>query len=263
MEGQVYRLHLIHWNEAEAAERGNRLRAAGYQVDHQAPGSAGVRRLFTDPPDTFVIDLSRMPSQGRDVAVLLRKREATRHVPIVFVSGESAKVERTRQVIPDAVFTSWQSIEGDLAAAIAVPPSDPVVPDSAFAAYAGTPLVKKLGIKPGSAVALVNPPDGFDATLGPLPDGAALDRLGPEESDLVILFTMSRVDLEEGVGSMADILGPSASMWIAWPKKASRVATDLTQNAVRELGLAAGLVDYKICSIDKTWSGLLFTHRKR
>ena len=256
-------VRLIHWNAVEAAERGQRLRTAGYEVNHEVPSSTSLRQLLADRFDAFVIDLSRMPSQGRDIAVLMRKREATRSVPVVFVDGETAKVERTRRVIPDAVYTSWQEIEQDLAAAIAAPPSRPVVPDSAFAGYSGTPLVKKLGIKPGTSVALVNAPDDFTETLGGLPAGASLDRLGPEESDLIIWFTMSLTDLRERVGEMASVLMPGASLWIAWPKKASGVVTDVTQNDVRALGLKTGLVDYKICAIDRTWSGLLFTHRKR
>ena len=257
------RVRLIHWNEAEGAERGERLRMAGHDVDAEVPSPSSLRDLFSDLPDAFLIDLSRMPSQGRDVAVLLRKREATRPVPIVFVGGETEKVERTRQVIPDAVYTSWHEIEAGLEAAIAAPPSSPVVPDSAFAGYSGTPLVKKLRIGPGTSVALVHAPDDFAETLGELPDGASLDLVGPEESDLVIWFTMSLKDLENDVGAMARALGPKASLWIAWPKRASGVATDVTQNDVRALGLATGLVDYKICSIDRTWSGLLFTRRKR
>ena len=112
-------------------------------------------------------------------------------------------------------------------------------------------------------MALVDAPEDFETTLGPLPEGASLGIVGPGEGDLIIWFTMSLKDLEGGVGDMANALGPKASMWIAWPKKASGVVTDVTQNDVRALGLAAGLVDYKICAIDKTWSGLLFTRRKR
>ena len=171
------------------------------------------------------------------------------------MGGEHEKVERTRQVIPDAVYTSWQEIEKDLGMAITAPPANPVVPDSAFAGYSGTPLVKKLGIKLGTSVALVHAPDDFAETLGHLPDGASLDRVGPEDSDLIILFARSLTDLEAGVCLVASVLRPGASAWMAWPKKASGVVTDLTQNDVRALGLAAGLVDYKICSIDRTWSG--------
>ena len=199
------RVRLIHWNEAEAAERGGRLRTWGHEVMHEVSSSSSLRQLFDSRLDAVVIDLSRMPSQGRDIAVLLRKREATRSVPIVFVGGEAEKVERTRQVIPDAVYTSWE-IEKDLETAIAARPTSPVVPDSAFAGYSGTTLVKKLGIKQGTAVALVNPPDDFEATLGRLPDGASFDLVGPEESDLVIWFTMSVKDLGDGVGAMARVL---------------------------------------------------------
>ena len=256
------RVRLIHWHAGEAAERGEILAAAGYDVDDEVPVPTSVRDLFDDRLDAIVIDLGRMPSQGRDIAVLLRKREATRSVPIVFVDGEAEKVERTRQVIPDAVYTSWEKIEEDLESAIAKPPSSPVVPDSAFAGYSGTPLVKKLGIKPGTSVALVDAPDDFADTLGELPGGASLDRAGPGDSDLIILFARSLRDLERGVGVLVEVLRTGASAWIAWPKKASGVVTDLTQNDVRAQGLAAGLVDYKICSIDRTWSGLLFTRRK-
>lgn len=257
------RVRLIHWNEAGAAERGDRLRALGHDVEHEVPSTSTLRDLNNDLPDAFVIDLGRMPAQGRDIAVLLRRREATRPVPIVFVGGESEKVERTRQVIPDTAYTSWDEIEGDLAASIANPPSSLVVPDSAFAGYSGTPLVKKLRIGPGTSVALVHAPDDFAGTLGELPEGATLDMVGPEDSDVVICFARSLGDLEAQIGFVANILRPGASVWMAWPKRASGVVTDVTQNDVRALGLAAGLVDYKICSIDRTWSGLLFTHRKR
>ena len=135
MEERMARVRLIHWNEAEAAERGGRLRTWGHEVVHEVPSSSSLRQLFDSRLDAVVIDLSRMPSQGRDIAVLLRKREATRSVPIVFVGGEAEKVERTRQVIPDAVYTSWHEIEKDLETAIAARPTSPVVPGSAFAGY--------------------------------------------------------------------------------------------------------------------------------
>ena len=263
MESLRGRVRLIHWNEAEAAERGERLRRIGYRVDHRVPASASLKSLFDELPDAFVVDLSRLPSHGREMAASLRERKTTRHVPILFVGGEASKVERVRQTLPDALFTRWEDIERDLERAIASPPRDPVVPPTYFDAYSGTPLVKKLGIRNGTSVALIGPPDGFAATLGQLPDGAVLDRAGPLESDLVIWFARSRAELSDGLEDMSRLLGPAASMWIAWQKAASRMVTDLTQRAVRELGLAAGLVDYKVCSIDRTWSGLLFTRRKR
>jgi hypothetical protein len=130
-----------------------------------------------------------------------------------------------------------------------------------MAGYSGTPLPKKLGIKTQSIVALVGQPDGFNATLGKLPEGAKLRQGTSDPYDLIIWFVHSRDELEQGIESMVP-LAEAAPLWIAWPKKASKMATDLSQQVVRETGLAAGLVDYKICYIDATWSGLLFTQRK-
>jgi CheY-like chemotaxis protein len=256
------RLHLIHWNAEEAAELTERLIACGYQVQRELPGgSALVRQLGNNPPAAIVIDMSRLPSQGRDIALLLRKRKATRHVPLVFVGGDPEKVAQVRGLLPDAVYSSWRQIEDSLREAINRPTEDPVVPESQFAAYAGKPLSEKLGIKPDSAVGLVNAPDGFGGTLGELPDGARLCAAASEACALTIWFTRSGDELEREIANMA-ALAARGPLWIAWPKKASSVKTDLTQPRVRKVGLAAGLVDYKICSIDETWSGLLFTERR-
>jgi hypothetical protein len=195
------------------------------------------------------------------MGVQLRKQAATRHVPLVFVGGEPKKVDRIRELLPDAVYTSWKEMPGALEQAIAHPPQDPVVPSSAFAAYAGRPLPAKLGIKPGSAVTLVDAPQGFKDTLGELPDGVSLVEGPGTRCDLTLWFMRTRQDLEAAIGQMVTQAG-MGPLWIAWPKKASRLASDLSQQVVRETGLAAGLVDYKICSIDATWSGLLFTQRK-
>jgi hypothetical protein len=125
--------------------------------------------------------------------------------------------------------------------------------------YSGTPLPRKLGIKEGSVTALLGAPDGFEATLGPLPDGARLRRDGRGHPDLVVAFGRSRAELARRWDS-AERLG--APIWIAWPKKASGVATDLDENAVRDHGLARGWVDHKVAAIDETWSGLRFARRK-
>jgi hypothetical protein len=256
------RLQLIHWNAHEAAERAGRLGAWGYKVDHElAGGSAFVRQLANNPPAAVVIDLSRLPSQGRDIALLLRRRTATRQIPLVFVGGDPAKVARVRGLLPDAVCTSWDELEEALQGAIKGPPPDPVVPQSQFAAYAGKPLSEKLGIKPDSVVGLVHAPEDFHRTLGELPHGAKLHPGADEACDLAIWFTRSRDGLEQGIPKMVP-LAEGGPLWIAWPKRTSGEKTDLTQQKVREVGLAAGLVDYKICSIDETWSGLLFTKRK-
>ena len=161
----MQRVFLIHWNAQEAAERAAHLQASGFAVDHEPLAGPGLlTALAHDPPAAIVIDLSRLPSQGRDVALLLRKRKATRHVPLVFVEGDPEKVGRVHELLPDAVYTSWIRIEDSLREAIASPPTSPVVPQSQFDAYAGKPLPEKLGIGPGSKVGLVDAPRHPDET---------------------------------------------------------------------------------------------------
>jgi len=258
------RVQLIHWNAAEARERVERLRAAGYDVAYReltGPDPDLRRQLRENPPAAFVIDLGRLPSQGRDVGLGLRHTKATRHVPLVFVEGESEKVARIRQLLPDAVYASWSGIGGALKRAIARPPAEPVVPSSAMAGYSGTPLPKKLGIKANSVVALVGAPKDFRKTLGALPEGVRLRANGRGRCDLTIWFVRSGDELRRRIKAMA-ALAADAPLWMAWKKQASGVATDVNEPHVREVGLAAGLVDYKICAIDATWSGLLFRRRK-
>lgn len=130
------------------------------------------------------------------------------------------------------------------------------------AGYSGTPLPKKLGMKPGRRVVVVNGPDDFTETLGELPAGVAFStRLAGGPYGLVVLFVKSQAELTRRFSSVKEKLAPDGGVWIAWPKKASGVATDLSDNAVREFGLAGGLVDNKVCAIDETWSGLHFVFR--
>lgn len=256
----MQRVRLIHWKAEEVPERVERL--AGYQVDGRLPAGSGfLRDLADDPPAVIVIDLSRLPSQGRDLALSIRQRKSTRHIPLVFVGGDPQKVQRVRELLPDAVYAHWEQISTALEQAIAKPPAEPVAYDSQFAAYAGRPLVQKLGIKTSTQVALVNAPPDFCQTLGALPEGVSLQNQFGAQCELAIWFVRSTADLQSGIELMARQLG-DARLWIAWPKKASKMASDLSQQQVRDKGLANGLVDYKICSIDQTWSGLLFTRRK-
>jgi len=255
------RIRLIHWNDVEARERAERLRSAGYRVDHGVLDATGLRGLRADPPDAVVIDLSRVPSQGRDVGLGIRMRKATRHVPLVFVGGVPETVARIKSLLPDAVYTTWEGIPSALAHAISHPPADPVVPDSTMAGYAGAPLPKKLGIKANALVGLIDAPEHFERALHDLPDGVVVRRDPKERSDITLWFVRSRQDLEAGIAEMvpAAIKG---GLWIVWPKKASGIPSDLSQGVVREIGLATGLVDFKVCAVDRTWSGLRFTVRK-
>jgi hypothetical protein len=129
------------------------------------------------------------------------------------------------------------------------------------AGYSGTPLPKKLEIRENTRVAIVGGPADFAATLGPLPAGAALRRGVAAPRDLTIWFVTSRRQLAGDLPRVIPTRG-EGSLWVAWPKKASGVKTDVTENVLREVILPHGLVDRKVCAIDTTWSGLLFSWRK-
>ncbi len=128
------------------------------------------------------------------------------------------------------------------------------------AGYSGTPLPKKLGIKPGTTVLLVGAPRGWEPTLGELPEGVAVKRGSIAKADTILWFASSAKELRGGVRKAARAF--TVGLWIAWPKKASGAATDLTEDVVRGTAIAAGLVDFKVCAIDATWSGLRFARRK-
>jgi hypothetical protein len=127
---------------------------------------------------------------------------------------------------------------------------------SGAAGYSGTPLPRKLGMKEGSRVAVLSAPDDFDATLGPLPDGVVVRRRLRGPLDVVVFFTTSRAKLEQRIAALRAALDPAGRLWVAWPKRASGVATDVTENVVREIALAHRLVDNKVAAVDATWSGL-------
>ena len=131
-----------------------------------------------------------------------------------------------------------------------------------LAGYSGTPLARKLGIKEGSRLALLGAPDGFDDDLAPLPgDVTVLRRLGPR-LDVAVLFVTERRQLERRFPAVAAAVRPAGGFWVAWPKRASALPTDLTEDVLREVGLPRGLVDNKVCAVTEVWSGLRFVWRR-
>ena len=128
--------------------------------------------------------------------------------------------------------------------------------------YSGTPLPKKLGIKEGSLLATVHAPEGFEATLGALPPETEWrTRLSPG-LDVVVAFYTSRATLANEWPKLTGAVAPNGTVWVAWPKKASKMTTDITEDVLRELLLPSGWVDNKVCAIDDTWSGLRFALRR-
>jgi hypothetical protein len=129
------------------------------------------------------------------------------------------------------------------------------------AGYSGTPLLKKLGIKSGQRIIILGAPDGYVETLGDLPDGLDIAEELSGLFDFIHFFTMERNSFETRFLDLKAALAKDGMLWISWPKKAARMATDLDENIIREFGLANGLVDVKVAAIDERWSGLKFVYR--
>jgi hypothetical protein len=130
------------------------------------------------------------------------------------------------------------------------------------AGYSGTPLPRKLGLVAGVRAAFVDAPDGFLALLGELPDGVRVLARPRAGTELVVAFVTARRTLERRLPALRRAIEPDGALWIAWPKRASGVATDVTEDVVREVALPTGLVDVKVCAIDATWSGLKLVVRR-
>ena len=281
------RIFYVHWHKDEALETVRRLRAAGHSVDyHWSTGEEAWRLLKDGPPDALVISLARLPSHGRAVASVTTESKRLRGLPLVFVGGEPEKVVATKSKFPSATFCAEFELEKILAKLKQFVPPQKTTPKAAVkassqktaagaapaprggpasAGYSGTPLPQKLGIKPNSRVAILNEPPDFAQTLGTLPAGVRVESelLDGRPHDVIVLFAASRRELERCFNSAARRLEPAGGLWVSWPKKASGVATDLTEDVVRAVGLATGLVDNKVCAVDATWSGLRFVYRTK
>ncbi|NNF62686.1 MAG: DUF3052 family protein [Acidimicrobiia bacterium] len=131
------------------------------------------------------------------------------------------------------------------------------------AGYSGTPLATKLGIKPSSTLLVVNDPGHFDEIVAPLPPGVARRKRASRGGvNVVVLFVRSRGELDRRIDVMTKAVFPDGGVWVAWPKRASGIPTDMTEDVIREVVLPMGLVDNKVCAIDETWSGLRVVWRR-
>jgi len=132
-----------------------------------------------------------------------------------------------------------------------------------MAGYSGTPLVRKLGIRPGHRIALRAAPDGLSSVLTPLPEDVVIGRGARGATDIILQFAEWRRLLAKDFGRAQLLLHPAGALWVCWPKKAAKRPTDLTDAIVRAVGLEHGLVDVKVCAVDEIWSGLKFVYRLR
>ena len=255
------RVALFHWNAAEAADRSERLRRAGFETEYFPHTDRGsFQRIRENPPEAIIIDLSRHPSHGRELGVYLRGQKTTRHAALVFIEGDPDKTAQVRSLLPDATYTTWPRIAAAVKRALKFRPEQPVVPGT-FAGYSGTPLPKKLRIVENSIVALVGAPEGFAEKLEPLPKGVKM-QTSTRGANVILAFFESEGQLDWKLPALAAEMRQGRTLWLIWPKKTSGIATDLSETLIRNSGLATGLVDYKICAVDETWSGLAFAARK-
>ena len=255
------RIYLIHWNNEERSERIHQLTSAGHEVVSDLPnGPSFAKHVEEQNPDVILIDLSRLPSQGRDLGVMMRSRKGTRCIPILFVGGAAEKVEPIKQLLPDAIYTSWKDLISEIKTAIETKGKEFASQDSVFAAYAGKPLDEKLGIKPGSRVCFFGAPEEIKQIMTDLSINATLVWELDAHADLTLWFMGSEAEL---INLLEEVVEQArhAPCWIAWQKSSSGVKTDLNQQNVRRICMASGMVDYKICSIDSQWSALLFRWR--
>lgn len=257
------RVRLVHWNAKEAATYLELLRIAGHNVEYQDEFHSGLMRLWREsPPDAFVIDLSRLPSQGREIAIALGQSPAMRCIPIVFCEGGEEKVSRIRAELPDAVYCRLGSLCFALKRAIAKPPKDPAKPTRMMDRYASKTVAQKLGIKESSTVALIDPPPDYRKVLGEMPANVQfLENDGPVAS--VTLCFIREVDSLQRALSAVRGLATATKLWVVWRKKASQAGSTVTERLIREHALDLGLVDYKICSVSDVWSAMLFAKKEK
>lgn len=253
------RVRVIHWREAEAGALIESCRGAGFQVDYDAGGGMVVTRAIRAKlPDVFAIDLSRLPSHGREVAVWLRRTRSTRGIPLVFVGGEPAKVASIQGLLPDAWYCQPRNVAATLRRALQAKATgcQPATP----AAIPEKPAAQKLGIAAGLTVAVIEPPRGFPDLLGEIPAEVEFaESASSPHATLTLWFLHDRESLMEGLREMRR-LAARTKLWLIWRKGGK--GEDLTQNLVRSTACEAGLVDYKICSVNQDWSGMLFALKK-
>ena len=252
---------LVHADDAAGASCAKDLAELGYRVVRRRWSSPEIGRAKVNLPGAVLIDLSRTPSVGRDVAIAMRSHRALLAVPFLLVDGAPEVVANLRKFLPDAVGTDKRRIKTSLAGVLKKQPHGARLL-SVFAAYESAPLAKKLGIKAGSVVAIRDAPRGVRAKLGELPAGAKLIVHGKARRDLTMWFVHSHDVLAAEMSAMRQHAS-SGALWILWNKNASSDAqVRVTQLTVRKAGLDAGLVDFKITRIDDDWAGLRFTLRK-
>jgi hypothetical protein len=258
------RVRLIHWKKAEAAEHFKVLEDAGYAIEYDEQLRPGLMKEWREnPPDAFAIDLSRLPSHGKEIAIALRQYKQTRTVPLVFCGGDAGKVSAIRELLPDAAYCEVKGLTRAIQRSLKKPVKDPVRPTAMMDRYAARSTAEKLGVKEASVVALLNPPRDVEAILAPLPKHRELREVDSGDPDAAVhlCFVKDPADLPLALSELRSVAARS-KVWIAWRKGGKREAGDVTEDLVRNQALDLGLVDYKICSINAVWSAIAFALKR-
>lgn len=252
------RVRLYHWKTEEAGTLIDKLRGEGFEVIHKPEGRTSRRELKESGVVAVVIDLSRMPSHGKYVGAWLRGSKSTRHIPLVFVGGETEKVAAIQKQMPDATYASVAGIGAALKKAIRNPPSDPVLPRQMMQSAPGRTAAQKMGVREGNVVGLIDPPADYLRVIGELPDGAVLEEDSRGACPITIWFVHDAGEYEAALPSRRSLAARSR-LWIVWQKGRR---DGLNGKFVRDRALAMGLVDYKVCSLDGVWSGMVCAVKK-
>jgi hypothetical protein len=259
---------LVCWNADLAASRAAELVASGFRVHlldrNMSPLIGTVRDLGAD---AVVIDLDRLPSHGREVGIHLRSSKSTRHLPLVYMGGLPEKLERVRNDLPDATYAAWSDASAAIQTAIAQPVAKPVRPAPMMERSTNRDLASRLGVMPGVHVVAWGEAEFLRDLLGDLPEGVEFGTRVPSAKSEAPLLWLCAVrtleDVDAAFDTMVRTIRPKASGWIIHPKQSSRIRTDFNQNDVRDVGLAHGWVDFKVCAVDQDWSGLKFAPRRK
>jgi len=248
---------VMHYRPAEAMPLVDRLRREGFDAEvYSYVGTKGFRFLREDPPAAVLIDLTAMPSYGKYMGCLLREQKGTRRIPLVFFAGDPEKTAQVRELLPDATFASSARLGAALEKTVSRPPADPVIPKSDKRAAA------KLKIQEGSRVALIGAPKDFRTSLDPVPDGVKF-QAREAGADVVVTFVKSAAALGRELPAIAGQPRQGRAIWVAWPKKASGAAGDLTMPQIFEMCSMYGLAAYKSCAVDETWSAVAIAPRRK
>ncbi|MEO5924683.1 MAG: DUF3052 family protein [Bryobacteraceae bacterium] len=247
------RLALVHSRLAEAQPLITLLERAGYEV-HYGSDLKPLRasQLKALSPTAAIVDLSRVPSYGRYWAAELRAT-SMKHLPLVFVDGEPEKVAIVKAALPDATYTTRDKLTAVLKKL--KPVADPVQPSRMMASTSSN--ATKMGIKPHTRVAVFDAPPGYAKIIGTLPEGVSIEEEPDEPAQVTLWFVR---EAEAYLTSLRTVrqLAAKTKLWVLYPKQKKGITQRITQDDVRESAIAVGLVDYKICSVDETWTGMAF-----